>query len=65
VLSEDCADEIKHGADDEAEMGVFHDQYRPQREANLRARLEEFTPADMEIGIVFMSEENTQEDDWS
>jgi hypothetical protein len=50
-----CADEIKRGAEDESEMGVFHDLYQPQREANLRTRLDEFTPADMQAGIIFAS----------
>lgn len=48
-----CAAEITRGADDEAEMGAFHDLFQPQREANLRARLDEFTPAGMEAGIIF------------
>ena len=48
-----CADEIKRGADDESEMGAFHDLFQPQREANLRARLEEFTPAGMDAAIIF------------
>lgn len=52
-LAEACADEIKRGADDEAEMGVFHDLYQPQRDANLRARLDEYTPAGMEAGIIY------------
>lgn len=52
-LSEDCATEIKRGADDESEMGGFHDLFQPQREANLRARLEEFTPAGMDAGLIF------------
>ncbi|OGB24087.1 MAG: hypothetical protein A3I66_11480 [Burkholderiales bacterium RIFCSPLOWO2_02_FULL_57_36] len=47
-----CAQEIKRGADDESEMGAFHDLFQPQREANLRARLEEFTPAGMDVGII-------------
>src|SRR5215510_5211795 len=50
-----CAEEIKQGAEDESEMGVFHDLYRPQREANLRLRLEEFTPAGMQVGILYAS----------
>ncbi len=50
-----CAPEIKRGADDESEMGVFHHLYQPQREANLRARLDEYTPAGMEAGIIFAS----------
>lgn len=52
-LACDCADEIKRGAEDESEMGAFHDLYQPQREANLRARLDEYTPAGMEAGILF------------
>ncbi|MES2741997.1 MAG: hypothetical protein V4754_13735 [Pseudomonadota bacterium] len=52
-LACDCAAEIAHGADDEAEMGAFHDLFQPQREANLRARLEEYTPAGMDVGVLF------------
>lgn len=52
-LACDCAAEIKRGADDESEIGAFHDLYQPQREANLRGRLEEYTPAGMEAGILF------------
>lgn len=52
-LAETCPDEIKRGADDESEMGVYHDLFQPQREANLRARLNEFTPAGVDAGIIF------------
>jgi len=52
-LALDCADEIRQGADDESEMGAFHDLFQPQREANLRTRLNEYTPASMDVGIVF------------
>jgi hypothetical protein len=51
-LAADCAAEIFRGADDESEMGAFHDLFQPQRMANLRARLDEYTPAGMEAGIV-------------
>jgi hypothetical protein len=54
-LAEACAEEIKRGADDESEMGAFHDLFQPQREANLRARLDEYTPAGTEAGIIFAS----------
>ncbi len=54
-LATDCAEEIKRGADDESEMGVFHDLFQPQRAANLRARLDEFTPAGNEAGIIYAS----------
>jgi hypothetical protein len=52
-LSQACAEEIVRGADDESEMGVFHDLYQPQRTANLLARLEEYTPAGADVGIIF------------
>lgn len=52
-LAADCADEILRGADDAAEMGAFHDLFQPQRLANLRARLDESTPASMETGLIF------------
>ena len=45
--------EIRRGAEDESEIGVFHDLFQPQREANLLARLEEYTPAGMDAGIIF------------
>ncbi len=54
-LADACATEITTGADDESEMGAFHDLYQPQREANLRARLREYTPAGMTAGILFAS----------
>ena len=54
-LAPGCAGEIERGADDESEMGVFHDLYQPQRAANLRARLEEYTVAGMEAGVIYVT----------
>ena len=54
-LASSCAEEITGGADDESEMGVFHDLYQPQRAANLRARLDEYTPAGLDAGIIYAS----------
>jgi hypothetical protein len=54
-LAPNCAPEIARGAEDESEMGVFHDLYEPQRADNLRARLAEFVPADTEAGIFFVT----------
>lgn len=54
-LALNCAHEIKRGADDESEMGVFHDLFHPQREANLRTRLDEYVPAGADVGIIFAS----------
>ena len=54
-LAHTCAEEIKGGADDESEMGVFHDLYQPQRAANLRARLDEYTPTGSDAGIIYVN----------
>ena len=54
-LALSCAVEIRRGAEDESEMGAFHDLFQPQREANLWARLEENTPAGMDAGILFVT----------
>lgn len=50
-LARDCATEISAGASDESEMGAFHDLFQPQRLANLRAALDQYTPAGNEAGI--------------
>lgn len=50
-----CAVEIRRGADDQSEMGAFHDLFQPQREANLRARIDEFAPAALDADIVFVN----------
>ena len=54
-LSQVCAVEIREGADDQAEMGAFHDLYQPQREANLSASLGEYLRFGLEAGIFFAS----------
>jgi hypothetical protein len=54
-LSLHCSREIRQGADDEAEMGAFHNLYQPQRQANLRARLDEYLRFGLEAGIFFAS----------
>jgi hypothetical protein len=48
-----CPIEIRTGADDGAEMGVFHDLYQPQRESNLLARLDEYLRLGLEAGIIY------------
>ncbi|MBC7819605.1 MAG: hypothetical protein IAG10_22210 [Planctomycetaceae bacterium] len=52
-LSLDCDRRILRGAEDESEVGVFHDLYRPQRDAALRARLQEYTPAEMQSAVLY------------
>ncbi len=54
-LSQRCAVEIRQGADDEAEMGAFHNLYQPQRETNLRVRLDEYLRFGLEAGIFYAS----------
>ncbi|MCD9877613.1 hypothetical protein [Streptomyces guryensis] len=54
-LADRCPEEIRRGADDGAELGAFHDLYRPQREDGLRARLAEYTPAGTDAGIFFVT----------
>lgn len=54
-LAAGCADEIRRGAEDGAEMGAFHDLYQPQREDSLRARLAEYTPAGTDAGVVYVT----------
>ncbi|MEJ2670922.1 MAG: hypothetical protein P8168_01730 [Deltaproteobacteria bacterium] len=54
-LSPSCAVEIQEGAEDQAEMGAFHDLYQPQRKANLRARLDEYLRFGLEAGIFYAS----------
>lgn len=54
-LHDDTCAEIRTGASDQSAMGVYHDLYEPQREANLAWRLQEYTPADADAGILFAS----------
>ena len=54
-LSRSCAEEIKIGAEDGSEMGVFGILEQPQREANLRAALEEYMRFGLEAGIFYVT----------
>jgi hypothetical protein len=54
-LSRCCPEEIRTGAEDGAEMGVFCQLKQPQREANLRLRLEEYLPFGLEGGMIFVT----------
>ena len=44
---------IRQGADDESEMGVLHALFQPQREANLRIRLDEYLRFGLRAGIFY------------
>ncbi len=52
-LCDRCPLEIRQGADDESEMGAFHDLFQPQRETNLRIRLDEYLRFGLAAGIVY------------
>jgi len=49
------SDTIRSGADDQAEMGAFHDLFQPQRTSNLQLRLQEYLRFGFETGIIFMT----------
>ena len=54
-LSQSCPTEIRTGTDDEGEMGAFHKLYQPQRETNLRVRLNECLRFGLEAGIFYVT----------
>lgn len=54
-LHDSCCEEIRSGASDGSAMGVYHDLYEPQREANLAVRLQEYVPASTDAGILYAS----------
>ncbi|GAA0289116.1 hypothetical protein [Rhodovulum strictum] len=45
--------EIRKGASDEGEMGAWHLLHQPQRETNLRLRLDEYLRFGLEAGLIF------------
>ena len=47
------ATEIRRGADDESEMGAFHDLLAPPREALLTTRLNEYLRFGLEVGVFY------------
>jgi hypothetical protein len=50
-----CPREIETGAEDGSEMGAFSILKQPQRETNLRIRLEEYLPFGLEPGIIYVT----------
>jgi hypothetical protein len=52
-LSQRCAVEIRTGADNESEMGALNELMQPQRETDLRVRLEEYLRFGLEAGIFY------------
>lgn len=52
-LRSNCAQEIRAGADDDSEMGVFHHLYQSQRETTLRLVLDETLRFGLEAGLFY------------
>jgi hypothetical protein len=50
-----CPVEIRAGAEDGSEMGVFCHLKQPQRETNLRIRLDEYLPFGLDPGIIYVT----------
>ncbi len=50
-----CPRQIQTGAEDGAEMGAFCHLKQPQRETNLRLRLEEYLPFGLDPGIIYVT----------
>jgi photosystem II stability/assembly factor-like uncharacterized protein len=54
-LSLNCADELRLGAEDKAEIGSFNDLKQPQRIANLQAGLEEYSRFGLAVKIIYIT----------
>jgi hypothetical protein len=54
-LSAGAGARLLTGADDEGQPGAFHSLFQPQREANLRVRLNEYLRVGLEAGIFYES----------
>jgi hypothetical protein len=52
-LALDAATEITHGAEDDGEMGAFHDLWLTRSIDDMTTRLAEFTPIGVDLDIVF------------
>lgn len=50
-----CAEELRTGADDGSEMGVFSFLRQPQRISNLQTGLDEYMRFGLEAGIIFVT----------
>jgi len=53
-LARSCAKEIRRGAEDRSEMGVFHDLFEPQRLDMLVAAVSDFAGVGTQAGVVFV-----------
>ena len=54
-LSQNCAVEIRTGADDGSEMGVFYFLKQPQRQNNLQGNLKEYLRFGLQVGTFYIN----------
>jgi len=54
-LGETCPRAIRTGAENGGEMGAFNKLEQPQRESNLRLRLEEYMPFGLDPGLIHVT----------
>ncbi len=54
-LARSTPESLRRGGDDEGEMGVYHDVFPAQREANLQIRVQEFLRVGLAAGIFYES----------
>jgi hypothetical protein len=54
-LARTTAEEVRGGAEDGSEMGVYEHLKQPQREANLRIRLDEYLPYGLAAGWIHVT----------
>src|SRR5439155_18530239 len=54
-LRRTCPVQIRTGAEDGSEMGAFCVLKQPQRESNLRIRLDEYLPVGLEAGVIYVT----------
>ena len=50
-----CPVAISRGSEDGAEMGAYNHLKQPQRESNLRLRLDEYLPFGLDAGIIYVT----------
>jgi hypothetical protein len=49
------SDLIRRGADDGGEMGAYHFLLAPQRESDVKTRLDEYLPVGLEAGLIYQT----------
>jgi hypothetical protein len=54
-LASDCPREVAAGAEDGSEMGAFAGLRQPQRETNLRIRLDEYLPVGLRAALIHVT----------